>query len=69
MKEATNDSVHLTFDTIAEDYTYPIVLGTIAEGKSAKISVLHKTPPEVVEKRKDVEWYGKCVWHSSLPAC
>ena len=64
MKGATNDSVHLVYDTISEDYTYPIILGTIAEGKSAKISVLHRPPPEIVEKRKDVEWYGKRVCHS-----
>jgi len=59
MKEATNDTVHLAYDTISEDYTYPIILGTIAEGKPAKISVLHKPPPEVVDKREDVKWYGE----------
>ena len=66
MKEATNDSVRLTFDTISEDYTYPIILGTITEGKSAKISLLHKPLPEFVEKRKDVEWYGEQACTRSL---
>jgi len=66
MKEATNDGVHLTYDTISEDYTYPIILEAIAEGRSAKISVLHKPPPEFVEKRKDVEWYGELVNYGRL---
>ena len=66
MKEATHDSVHFAYDTISEDYTYPIILGTLAEGKPAKISVLHKPLPEFVEKRKDVEWHGKYMHRSGI---
>ena len=57
---ATNDSIHLVYDTISEDYTYPLVLGSTAEGKPATISVLHKPTPEIVEERKDVRWLGEC---------
>jgi hypothetical protein len=48
------------FDTISEDYTYPIILGSVAGEKLAKISVLHKPNPEFVEQREDVQWLGKC---------
>ena len=60
MKAATNDGVHIVYDTISEDYTYPLILGTIAEGKPAKVSALHKLPPEVIAKREDVKWHGGC---------
>lgn len=59
IKEATNDSIHIVYDTISEDYTYPLILDSIAEGKSAKVSVLHKPTLEVVEKRKDVKWLSE----------
>ena len=60
IKEATNDSIHLVYDTISEDYTYPLVLGSIAEGKPAKVAILLKSNPEIVEKRKDVKWLREC---------
>jgi len=67
MKEATNDSIHLTFDTISEDYTYPLILGTFAEGKPAKISVLHKPTPEFVGKSKGVEWHETFIFTAYGP--
>jgi len=67
MKAATNDSIHLTFDTISEDYTYPLILSTFAEGKPAKISVLHDPTPEFVEKRKDVDWYNTFIYTAYGP--
>jgi len=63
IKEATNDGIRIVYDTISEDYTYPLVLGSIAEGKSAKISVLHDLTLEFVEKQKDVKWFGECPRH------
>jgi hypothetical protein len=57
----TNDGVHLVYDTISEDYTYPMILDTIAKGKPARVVVLHKPTQEAVEKRKDVEWLGECM--------
>jgi len=67
IRESTNDSIHLAYDTISEDYTYPLILGTLAEGKSAKISVLHKPTPEVIEKRKDVEWLETFIYTAYGP--
>lgn len=60
IKEATNDSIQLVYDTISEDYTYPLILESIAGHKPAKISVLHKPDPKFVETRKDVIWLGEC---------
>jgi len=65
--EATGNSIHIVYDTISEDYTYPLILGSIAEGKPAKISVLHKPTPEFVEKRKDVQWFETFIYTAYGP--
>jgi len=60
IKEATDDSIYLVYDTISEDSTYSLVLDSIPEGKPAKISHLIKPNPKIVEKRKDVKWLREC---------
>jgi len=65
--ESTNNGIHLVYDTISEDYTYPLVLGAVAEGKPARISVLHVPTPEIAEKRKDVEWFPTFIFTAYGP--
>ncbi|KAF9646177.1 GroES-like protein [Thelephora ganbajun] len=67
IKEATNGSIRLVYDTISEDYTYPLILGSITEEKSAKISVLHKPDPETVEKRQDIRWLETFIYTAYGP--
>jgi len=68
IKLATNNSIHLAYDTISEDYTYPIILGSISEEKPARVSILHKPNPEFVEKRRDVQWLETLIYTAYGPA-
>lgn len=67
IKEATNGGIRLVYDTISEDYTYPIILDSIAGEEPAKISLLHKSNPEFVEKRKDVQWLETFIYTAYGP--
>lgn len=67
IKEATNSGIRLAYDTISEDYTYPIVLGTISGDELARVSILHKPNAEVVEERKEVQWLETFIYTAYGP--
>ena len=59
IKRATNDGIYTVYDTISEAYTFPLIHDILNANEPGKVLILNATTPDIIQKRKDVDWIGK----------